>query len=113
MKTATVYLFIIINKSLKKSMGYWLGMVYTPLIPALGRQYNLFDFEANLIYIEFQGSQSYTEKRCLKKKKSLGSEASKSVGLPLQVISAISQGWTAEQRLCRDVGVALLHVHCL
>jgi hypothetical protein len=38
-----------------------------PLILALGRQrqVNLCEFEASLVYREFQDSQGYTEKPCL------------------------------------------------
>ena len=44
---------------------------HTPLIPALGRQRqaDLCEFKDSLVYSEFQGSQDYTEKPCLKKAK--------------------------------------------
>jgi hypothetical protein len=41
-----------------------------PLIPALGgRGRRISEFEASLIYREFQDSQGYTEKPCLEKQK--------------------------------------------
>jgi hypothetical protein len=46
-----------------------------PLIPALrGRGRWISEFEASLVYREFQDSQGYTEKPCLerKKKRSVG-----------------------------------------
>jgi hypothetical protein len=56
LKTATVYLYIIINKSSP-------GVVVHILIPALRRQR-----QAGL-HSEFQDSQGYTEKHYLKTKK--------------------------------------------
>jgi hypothetical protein len=41
---------------------------HTPLIPVLGgRGRRISEFEASLIYREFQDSQGYTEKPCLEK----------------------------------------------
>jgi hypothetical protein len=69
-KTATLYLCIIINKSLKKNKraGKWWC---TPILPALGRQRQV-DFWVRGqpgLQSEFQDSQGYTEKPCLKKTK--------------------------------------------
>jgi hypothetical protein len=50
--------------------GAWLGASWhMPLIPALGRQRqaDLHEFEATLVYTEFQENQDYTEKPYLKK----------------------------------------------
>jgi hypothetical protein len=47
-----------------------------PLIPALGgRGRQISEFEASLIYSEFQDSQGFTEKPCLKKKRGGGGES--------------------------------------
>jgi hypothetical protein len=44
---------------------------HTPLIPALGRQRQVIsEFKVSLVYkVEFQDSQGYTEKPCLKNTK--------------------------------------------
>jgi hypothetical protein len=48
------------------SRAWW----HTPLIPALGMQRRrISEFEANLVCSEFQDSQGYTEKPCLKTNK--------------------------------------------
>lgn len=51
-----------------------------PLMPVIGkqRQVSLCKFEASLVYInEFQDSQSYVVRPCLKKKKMLSSTTNK------------------------------------
>jgi hypothetical protein len=78
-----MYLFVHLFIFCKKDIGLARQWGHTPLIPALGRQRQA-DFWVQGqpgLQSEFQDSQSYTEKPCLKKPKKKKKKKKKEKGL--------------------------------